>query len=115
MGILSVPLSEDWEERDFLVHIVPVWTRQRYNWWLVFHLQLSGIAAAPIDFPTVPKGQSRIRLMFHAANTESQVDHMATTICNWAKEMIEIEESEGSKGKVPKAAQQVYALMAANS
>jgi 8-amino-7-oxononanoate synthase len=109
-------VSEDAEFKDFVAHIVPVWTRQRYNWWLVFHLQLSGISAFPIDYPTVPRGQSRIRLMFHAANTEDQVDFLATTICSWAKEMIDIEEGvDQEKGKVPKAAQQVYALMAANA
>jgi 8-amino-7-oxononanoate synthase len=113
MGILSIPVSEDWESRDFVPHIVPVWTRQRYNWWLVFHLQLSGISAFPIDYPTVPKGQSRIRLMFHAANTEAEVEFLATTICNWAKEMIDIEGGVEAKGKMPKSAQQVYALMAA--
>ena len=115
MGILSVPVMDDWESRDFHAHIVPVWTRQRYNWWLVFHLQLSGISAFPIDYPTVPKGQSRIRLMFHSANTESQVEFLVTTICNWAKEMISIEEGSEGKGKTPKAAQQVYALMAAHA
>ena len=115
MGILSIPVSEDGESRDFVAHVVPVWTRQRYNWWLVFHLQLSGISAFPIDFPTVPKGQSRIRLMFHAGNTEAQVDFLATTICDWAKEMIDIEEGVEGKGNMPKAAQQVYASMAATA
>lgn len=114
MGILSIPLSEDWEDREFIVHVVALWTRQRYNWWLTFHLQLAGISAFPIDYPTVPKGQGRIRLMFHAGNTEEQVDHLTITVCEWAKEMIEIEEGAGAKGKVPKAAQSVYALMAAN-
>jgi 8-amino-7-oxononanoate synthase len=120
MGILAIPVMEegDWETKEFHAHIVPVWTRQRYNWWLVFHLQLSGISAFPIDYPTVPKGQSRIRLMFHAANTEDQVTLLANTICAWAAEMIAIEEgTEGNKGtnKMPKAAQQVYALMAASA
>lgn len=115
MGILSIPvMGDDWEARDFHAHIVPVWTRQRYNWWLVFHLQLAGISAFPIDYPTVPKGQSRIRLMFHAANTEAQVAHLAATICAWAAEMIAIEEG-AAKSKIPRAAQQVYALMAANA
>lgn len=80
MGILSIPVMENWESRDFHAHIVPVWTRQRYNWWLVFHLQLSGISAFPIDYPTVPKGQSRIRLMIHASNTDEQVSMLAATI-----------------------------------
>lgn len=112
MGILSIPIIEDWESQEFLVHIVPVWTRQRYNFWLVFHLQLSNFCAFPIDYPTVPKGQGRIRLMFHGANTEAEVEGLATTICNWAKEMIDIEKGGESGPKVPKASQQVYALMA---
>lgn len=115
MGILSIPVISDWAERDFNAHIVPLRTRQRYNWWLVFHLQLAGISAFPIDYPTVPRGQSRIRLMFHAANTEEQVETLASAICNWAAEMIEIEESPDGANKMPKAAHQVYALMAANA
>lgn len=112
MGILSIPVMDDWESNEFNAHIVPVWTRQRYNWWLVFHLQLNGISAFPIDFPTVPKGQSRVRLMFHAGNTESEVDSLVATICNWAKEMIDIEKGPDGKGKMPSATQHVYALMA---
>jgi len=53
--------------------------------------------------------------MFHSGNTEPQVEFLASTICNWAQEMIEIEEGGKGKGKLPKAAQQVYALMAANA
>ncbi|OTA56528.1 putative aminotransferase [Hypoxylon sp. EC38] len=112
MGILSIPVSENWEFRDFVTHIVPVWTRQRYNFWLVFHLQLSKISAFPIDYPVVPKGQSRIRLMFHAANTEAEVELLANSICDWAKEMIDIEKGGEGKSKIPKAAQQIYAMMA---
>lgn len=115
-GILDIPVLEDWEDREFNAHIVPLKSRQRYVWWLVFQLQLSGISAFPVDYPTVPRGQSRIRLMFHAANTEEQVEHLAKTICDWAAEMMAIEDSpSGDSGKLPKAAQQVYALMAAHS
>lgn len=113
MGILSVPLSEDWDSREFLTHIVPVWTRQRYNYFLVFHLQLSGICAFPIDYPTVPKGQGRIRLMFHGGNTEAEVNSLVKSLCDFAREMVAIEKAgDQAQTKVPKAAQQVYALMA---
>ncbi|CAK3821216.1 Pyridoxal phosphate-dependent transferase, major domain [Lecanosticta acicola] len=110
-GILSIPVAEDWETTDWHAHIVPLWTRQRYNWFLVFHLQLAGISALPVDYPTVPKGQGRIRLMFHAANTEREVEHLANTVGDWAREMIEIEDGV-KENKVPVAAQQAYALMA---
>ncbi|KAH9845333.1 Pyridoxal phosphate-dependent transferase, major domain protein [Teratosphaeria destructans] len=116
MGILDIPVLENWKERDFVAHIVPLRSRQRYVWWLVFQLQLSGISAFPVDYPTVPRGQSRIRLMFHAANTDEEVEFLAKTICEWAAEMIEIELSpDGGNKPLPKAARKVYALMAANA
>ncbi|KAL9054329.1 MAG: hypothetical protein Q9162_004203 [Coniocarpon cinnabarinum] len=110
MGILFIPVSEGWQDREFHAHILPVWTRQDYTWWLTFHLLLAHVSAQPVEYPSVPKGKSRIRVMFHAANKEEQVDYLADTLCNFAQEMIEIEES-GENGRVPKAAQQVGALL----
>lgn len=118
LGILEIPVLDGWEDRDFVAHIVPLKSRQRYVWWLVFQLQLSGISALPVDYPTVPRGQSRIRLMFHAANTEEQVEFLAKTICDWAAEMLEIEakQTDGGTGNtLPSAARKVYSLMAANA
>ncbi|KAM0108425.1 hypothetical protein ACP6JB_005926 [Aspergillus fumigatus] len=114
LGILSIPVAEDYESLDFVTHIVPIWTRQKYNWWLFFHLQLAKIAVVPIDYPQVPKGKSRVRVMIHAGNTEEQVDYLVATLCDFANEMIDIEEG-GEKGKIPKAAQEIYALMAAHA
>jgi 8-amino-7-oxononanoate synthase len=113
MGIVWIPLCEDLEERDFLVHIVAVRTRQRYSYWLAFHLQLLGYCIFPIDYPVVPKGQSRIRLIIHGANTEAQIDGIAKATCEWAREMVDIETGADSRTKMPKSAQHVYALMAA--
>ncbi|KAI1138453.1 5-aminolevulinate synthase [Hypoxylon sp. FL0543] len=111
MGILFIPvMGEDWKDKDTYTHIVPVWTRQEYTWWLLFHLLLAHISAQPVDYPSVPKGKSRIRIIFHAANEEKQVEYLADTLCDFAREMIEIEES-GETGRVPRAAQQVYVLM----
>ncbi|KOS37202.1 hypothetical protein ACN38_g12021 [Penicillium nordicum] len=114
MGLLSIPIIEESEENDFVTHIIPIWTRQKYNWWLFFHLQLAKNAVVPIDYPQVPKGKARLRVMIHATNTETEVDYLVSTIYNFVKEMMDIEES-GEKGKIPKAAQQIYALMAANA
>jgi len=113
--MLYIPIMGDWESRDWQAHIVPLWTRQRYNYWLVFHLQLSGICAFPIDYPTVPKGQGRIRLMFHAGNTEKEVENLASIVCSFAREMISIEEGNIGASKVPVKAQQVYAMMATST
>lgn len=41
--------------------------------------------------------------MFHAANTEAEVEGLATAICNWAQEMIDIEQGGEGRPKVPKA------------
>lgn len=114
MGLLSIPIIEESEENDFVTHIIPIWTRQKYNWWLFFHLQLAKNAVVPIDYPQVPKGKARLRVMIHATNTETEVDYLVSTIYDFVKEMMDIEES-GEKGKIPKAAQQIYALMAANA
>ena len=113
-GILSIPLSEDWEERTHFVHMVPVWSRQRYTYWLCFHLNLSGISTYPITYPTVPKGQSRIRLVFHGGNTKAEVERLVQSIISFAAEMIGIESGETVE-KAPKAAQYVYSLLAANN
>lgn len=64
-----------------------------------------------MEYPTVPKGQSRVRVAFHANNTESQVDGLVAAICEWAREMMEIESGRGDGNKIPKAARQVYATM----
>jgi 8-amino-7-oxononanoate synthase len=109
-GILAIPVMKDWENTKWHAHIVPLWTRQRYKWFLVFHLHLAGISALPIDHPAVPKGQGRVRLMIHAANTDTEAEHLAKTVCDWALEMIGIEEGKADN-KIPVAIQQVYASM----
>jgi len=108
-GILSVPLAEAWETRPFLTQVVPIMTRQRYTLWLCYHLQLAGICAFPIDYPVVPKGQARLRVVIHATNTESEVQKLVNTICEWAQEMLDL---EAGGGKVPSAARRVQAQQA---
>lgn len=111
-GLLSCPLAEDWEQRPCHSHIVPIRTRPRHEQYLFFHLALSGMNAYNISYPVVPKGLSRIRMVFHAHNTEQEVDIAVAAICGWAAEMLEIEAGT-SKGALPKAALQVYAMQAA--
>lgn len=64
-----------------------------------------------MEYPTVPKGQSRVRLAFHADNTEVQVDGLINAICEWAQEMMDIEDDGENGTQIPKAARQVYAFM----
>ena len=111
-GLLSIPLLEDWETRSYQTHIVPLRTRTRHEQFLFFQLLLNGINAYPMAFPVVPKGQSRIRLVFHAHNTPDQVDKLVTVICDWAKEMLEIERGT-AENALPTATRKVYATQAA--
>lgn len=114
--ILRIPLFAD-EDGDsgpapFVSPIVPIWTpRARHNFFLAFHLQRAGFSAFPIYFPVVPKGAERVRLVFHAANTDAQVEALVSCICAWAEEMLEIEEGN-DRLKLPSAARQAYAMMA---
>ncbi|KAF5025547.1 hypothetical protein F66182_2355 [Fusarium sp. NRRL 66182] len=109
-GIFTIPLAEDWETRPFMTHIVAVRTKKpRYEQYLFFHLLLANINAYATSYPTVPKGQHRVRVIFHAHNTIEQVDALVAAICEWAREMVEIEDGE-SEHTLPGATRQVYAL-----
>lgn len=112
MGILSVPLTEGWEERSFVTPIAPIWTRVGYHYWLFSHLALAKICAFAVQHPTVPKEHPRVRLLFHANHTESQVERVVFVVCEWAQKMIDIEQSNDSAGKLPWAAQKMYASTA---
>ena len=112
--LLSCSFIEDWEQRPYHSHIVPIWTRSRHEQYLFFHLFLLGINAYNIFYSVVPKGLSRIRLIFHAHNTEQEFDKAVAIICSWAAKMLNIEEGILSfRVTLPKAAQQMYAMQAA--
>lgn len=91
-GILRIPLYEedDWDSLPFVTQICPVWTRPKHNVYLAIHLQQAGYSVYPISFPVVPKGTDRIRIIFHAQNTDAQLEGLAQCICAWAEEMLEI-------------------------
>ncbi|KAI0178952.1 class II aminotransferase/8-amino-7-oxononanoate synthase [Hypoxylon sp. FL1284] len=112
-GILNIPNMEDWEAKPFVTHVVPVMTRQRYTTWLCWHLQLAGFNCFPIDYPAVPRGMNRLRVVIHAHNTEAEVESLAEAMCEWAQEMLDIEES-GEKRAVPSAAKRVIACQTEN-
>lgn len=112
-GFCPLPLAEDWESRPFLTQVIPVMTRQRYILWLCYHLQLAGLSDFPIDYPVVPRGKGRVRVVLHAGNTTNEVEKLAATICEWAQEMLDIEESGKGGAKIPSAARQVQAYQAA--
>ena len=107
-GILGIPLLEDWEQRQFQTHIVPLRTKPGHEMFLFFQLVLNNMNAYPMVFPVVPKGKSRIRLVFHAHNTLEQIDALVSKICDWAGEMLDIQQ--GEKGSLPIAARRAYGM-----
>ncbi|KAI1291194.1 class II aminotransferase/8-amino-7-oxononanoate synthase [Xylaria venustula] len=108
-GLLFVPGANDFESRDYLSHISYIMTRQRYNQYLYFHLQLRGFKVLAVDYPVVPKGTNRIRLVFKAHHTDAQIESFVDAVCEWAQEMLEIEANPRQGNKIPSAARQVYA------
>jgi 8-amino-7-oxononanoate synthase len=113
--LLRVPLwDEDEEAQRFWTPICPILTRPntKHNLFLAFHLQLAGFIAYPVYFPVVPKAAERVRLIFHASNTDAEVEAVAACVCAWAEEMLEIDEEGGEGVRLPTAARQAYAIMA---
>ncbi|KAI3321507.1 class II aminotransferase/8-amino-7-oxononanoate synthase [Xylariaceae sp. AK1471] len=87
-----------------------IMTRQRYTQWLYFHLQLRGYKVLIVDYPVVPKGTSRVRLVFKAHLTDAQIEGFVDAVCEWALEMLELEAMPRGANKVPSVARQVYAF-----
>ncbi|KAI0593382.1 5-aminolevulinate synthase [Biscogniauxia sp. FL1348] len=114
-GIISIPPMEDWESRKWHTHIVPIRTRNHYEKYLFYHvLLIAKMNAYAWSFPIVPKGQSRLRIVFHNHNTFKQVEDLVNAICDWAQEMLDI-ESGSSDTTLPEATRQVYALQGITS
>ncbi|KAG2415967.1 hypothetical protein HFD88_007159 [Aspergillus terreus] len=88
--LLAIPVAEDYESKELLTQIVPVWTQARDNHHLASHLHLADYKAYPVSYPVVPKDQGRIRLVFHAGNTTDEIDTLIQIICDWAREMIDL-------------------------
>ncbi|XXG98865.1 hypothetical protein Hte_005195 [Hypoxylon texense] len=109
-NLLSVPLSDGWEERPFLTHIVTIWTRQKYIYWLYLHLLSHSFYVLPVKHPIVPAGESRLRITFHAENTADQVSSLVEHIFGWVEEILAIEEGR-SDTKITRAAGEVYGWM----
>ena len=108
-GVLDIPILDDWEDRQFQTHVVPLRTRPGQERNLSIHLLVNNINAYPMAFPIVPKGESRVRLAFHAHNTLMQVEKLAMTICKWAAEMFQLRH-EGKSKAIPTAARQYHTL-----
>ncbi|KAG9251279.1 8-amino-7-oxononanoate synthase [Emericellopsis atlantica] len=112
-GLLSCPLAEGWDQREYYTHIVPIWTKPRHEQYLFFHMMADNMNAYSFAFPVVPKGKSRVRMVFHAHNTKADVDKVVNNIGDWVREMLDIEKADEKEAYVPRVASQVYAMQAA--
>ncbi|GAT18901.1 aminotransferase class I and II [Aspergillus luchuensis] len=104
-------MSSHADVQPVLTQIIQLRTRTKHNFYLAFHLQRAGFSVFPISYPVVPKGTERVRIIFHASNTDAEVKALVAAIAEWAQEMLEIERS-GDRTRVPAAARHVYALIA---
>ncbi|KAG8924937.1 hypothetical protein FRC02_010082 [Tulasnella sp. 418] len=85
--LLSLPeslLAGSLREDSLISPIIPILTTLPRP--LAASLQKRGYLARPITYPTVPKGQERVRVCMHAKNTDQEVDGLAEALITWAKE-----------------------------
>ncbi len=62
--------------------IVPLLTSEARD--LAAHLRANGLLARPICYPTVPKGEDRVRICVHADNTEEDIDRLIECVKGWS-------------------------------
>lgn len=63
--------------------IVPLLTRSPRP--LSAYLRTKGYLVRPITYPTVPRGEERIRVCLHAENTERDVDGLVEALREWVR------------------------------
>ena len=56
-----------------------------------------GYAVTAIPYPTVPKGEERIRVVLHATNTEEELDQFVTRMLQWVTLMLAAEQRKKEK------------------
>ncbi|OJJ66545.1 hypothetical protein ASPBRDRAFT_137800 [Aspergillus brasiliensis CBS 101740] len=88
-NILSLPIEKTWYTRPFKSPIVPIITKPRQAHSLCKRLRRARYWVNSVDYPTVPKGTGRVRLMIHADNTREEMDGVIQLIMNWATEHSE--------------------------
>ena len=63
-------------------------------------LRPHGYAVAAIPYPTVPRGEERIRVVLHAHNTEEELDLFLTRVMQWVA-MMQAAEKTRKETSVP--------------
>lgn len=64
--------------------IVPLLTTHARD--LAAHLRGNGLLARPICYPTVPKGEDRVRICVHADNTPEDIDRLVECVRSWVND-----------------------------
>lgn len=79
------------KEEDFLgwsmqqpSPIIPLLTEHARE--LAAHLRANGLLARPICYPTVPKGEDRVRICVHADNTTEDIDRLINCVRLWVND-----------------------------
>ncbi|OJZ81498.1 hypothetical protein ASPFODRAFT_145388 [Aspergillus luchuensis CBS 106.47] len=92
-SILTLPTEKTWYTRPFKSPIVPIITKPKQSHNLCKRLRRAGYWVNSVDYPTVPKGTGRVRLMIHADNTREEMDGVIQLIMKWATEQYQPVES----------------------
>ncbi|RAL04306.1 aminotransferase class I/II-fold pyridoxal phosphate-dependent enzyme [Aspergillus ibericus CBS 121593] len=83
-GILYLPTEKTWYTRSFKSPIVPVITKAGQANNLCKMLRRARYWVNSVEYPSVPKGTGRVRLMIHADNTREEMDGVIQLIMKWA-------------------------------
>ncbi|KAI0788135.1 pyridoxal phosphate-dependent transferase [Fomes fomentarius] len=63
-----------------------------------------GYAVTAIPYPTVPRGEERIRVVLHASNTEEELDQFVTRVLQWVTSVMDAAERRNEGGAAATAA-----------
>lgn len=77
---------------DFQSPIVPVVTKAGRAYALEAWMLKQGFVSWAVAYPTVPKGEDRVRIVIHAHNSHQQIERLVDVIMQWA-----LEEEFGKK------------------
>ncbi|KAK6535747.1 hypothetical protein TWF694_002195 [Orbilia ellipsospora] len=92
-GLFRVPLAQGWRDRPFLTHIATVIPHEKHQYWLYVHLIAASFSVFSIPYPVVPLGQGRIRIIFHANDTEDQIMGLVNAVFTWAAEIFSMNDT----------------------
>ncbi|PYH91089.1 class II aminotransferase/8-amino-7-oxononanoate synthase [Aspergillus ellipticus CBS 707.79] len=91
-GILFVPTEKTWYANPVKSPIIPIVTRPGQAHNLCKQIRQAKYWVNAVEFPSVPKGKGRVRLMIHADNTREEMDRVIQLIMRWAVEQMEPDE-----------------------